>query len=402
MEKIQKSVLNNGLELFYQQVNYPETSVIASLNAGSLYETEKESGISHFIEHSIFKKTKKRKSREDIYSNLRNLGTNFYCHTSFKNIPLGLSVLTEDFEECLELISDILYYTEFDQKEIEKEKLIVLDEIRHRNDNLEIKLIDEFYKLLFQGTIAGKLIIGTEENIRNFEKKQIEEFYYKHFNPANTTLFIVGPLPFNKIEKKVKKYFGHMNLYPRLKEPIIKNISYERRFKKIIEPRIKNAKLIFGRHLHEEELEFKKETEKWLNLFYYKFRNASLNEHSISYYSNYFFDNQLLNFRIIADFHPKDYDLINYLIDKNLENLPRYKAKDFNQNINFKNHKRRTLLNYNTTMKIAKCLVHSFLNGKVQNPEDILNDFYVDKKKLKKAYDSFREKELSEIIILPE
>lgn len=222
MYKINETQLENGLKLYHTKVPSDDISVIANVNTGGLYETDDNSGISHLIEHCLFKGTKKRKSRDIIYNEINSFGGEEYCYTHHHQLPLGMRVILDDFENALDLISDVLFYARMDEKEVEKEKEIVLDEIRNRKDDPNIHIYDKFQGILYDGTILAREICGSEETLRSLTIEQIKTFYKNVFNPNNTKLFIVGNKNFNEVEDQVRKYFGNVQKGPALYLPNIK------------------------------------------------------------------------------------------------------------------------------------------------------------------------------------
>ena len=203
--KINEKTLRNGLKLFHVKVPTEDVTILYSVNAGPILESESNAGISHLIEHMLFKGTKKRASRDEIYNEIRLLGEERFCHTNYTHIPLGMRVVKADFDKTLDLLSDLLFDSSMNPNDIKKEKKVVLDEIRNRQDEPYTHIWEELNSLCFKGTTLEKPIIGFPKSVIDLSGSQVLAFYKKLFNPSNAILITVGPLTFSEIVKKVKK-----------------------------------------------------------------------------------------------------------------------------------------------------------------------------------------------------
>ncbi len=244
--QIKEKTFENGATLFYIESPSDDISVIANINAGSLYETDENAGISHLVEHMIFKGTSKRGSRDVIYNEFGLLGGQWYCHTTQGNIPLGMRVVREDFESALELLSDVLYDARMEEQEIEKEKKIVLSEIRDRADDPYSCLWDSYTQNQFAGCDLARPIIGFAEVVESFDPCEVAQFYKEMFTPANTNIFVVGSLPYKEVEEMVQKYFGMESNGP--SHEVSKVVLPPNEAKEIVIPKeLDNVHLMMGR-----------------------------------------------------------------------------------------------------------------------------------------------------------
>jgi len=244
--KIGEATLDNGLKLFHIAAPSDDITSIVNVNTGSLYETDSNAGISHLIEHMIFKGTKKRASRSDIYNEIALLGGKYFCYTSRSNVPLGIRAVSADFEQSLDLISNIMFHANMNKKEIEKEKKIVLDEIRNRADDPYICLWDSFSETIFEGCDLARPEIGYVETVENLTTSKVKNFYKKMFTPANATLFVVGPKSFDEVTREVEKYFGARTNGKFYDVPIF-DVPENKPKKKIIEKDLDGVHLMMGR-----------------------------------------------------------------------------------------------------------------------------------------------------------
>ncbi|MEM7163526.1 MAG: pitrilysin family protein, partial [Bacteroidota bacterium] len=165
--------LPNGIRVVYQERSQ---SMIAHcclmINAGSRDEKKNEQGLAHLIEHALFKGTTKRKAFH-ILSRLDSVGGELNASTTKEDTSLYASFLSEYFPRAIELIADIAFHSNFPEKEIEKEKQVIIDEINSYLDNPSEAIFDDFEELLFQSHSIGRNILGTTQSVSKMEQKHI-------------------------------------------------------------------------------------------------------------------------------------------------------------------------------------------------------------------------------------
>ena len=144
------------------------------INSGSRDEQEEEHGITHLIEHLIFKGTEKRKAYH-VLSRLEDVGGELNAFTSKEDTCITTAFLTEYYDRALELMSDIVFNSVFSEKEMEKEKGVIIDEINSYKDNPSELIYDEFEKMIFKGNAIGRTILGTPFNVKRFTSKDIRK-----------------------------------------------------------------------------------------------------------------------------------------------------------------------------------------------------------------------------------
>jgi predicted Zn-dependent peptidase len=198
--------LDNGIRL----VHYRTPGLVAHcgiiINIGSRDETAPEHGIAHFIEHVLFKGTKKRKAYY-ILSRLEDVGGELNAYTTKEETAIHASFLKEDYERAIELISDITFNSVFPEKEIEKEKDVVIEEINSYLDNPAELIFDDFEELIFSNQPIGRNILGTPESVKSFSQKMIFEFISNNYNTHEMVFCSVGNIPDVKILNLFKTYF---------------------------------------------------------------------------------------------------------------------------------------------------------------------------------------------------
>jgi predicted Zn-dependent peptidase len=202
-----RHTLNNGIRLIHKTVSNGVAHCGIMINTGSRDEKENEQGLTHFIEHTIFKGTKRRKSYH-ILSRLENIGGEINAYTTKEEICVYASFLPKYYDRTLELFSDIFNNSTFPSHEIDKEKEVIIDEINSYKDNPFEEIYDEIEDIVFEGHSLGRNILGTEELVRGYTKKDITSFIYEKFNTNETVICSVGNFDFNDYIKLCEKYFG--------------------------------------------------------------------------------------------------------------------------------------------------------------------------------------------------
>ncbi len=212
MADYQIHTLSNGLRLVHQHIN--SDSVVGHLgliiNTGSRDEMKKENGLAHFIEHVIFKGTKKRKAYH-VLSRLEDVGAEINAYTSKEETVIQAAFLTQDYERSLELIADIVINSTFPQKELEKEKEVVIDEIYSYKDSPAEQIFDDFDLLLFPKHPLGLNILGTKAKVRKFKREDVLSFIDKHYLAKDMVLSSVGNVDFELLISWVEQYFSNLS-----------------------------------------------------------------------------------------------------------------------------------------------------------------------------------------------
>jgi predicted Zn-dependent peptidase len=184
--------LENGLRLAHQYI--ADSGVVhfgIFINAGTRDETGREKGMAHFIEHVLFKGTQKRKAFH-ILSRLETVGGDLNAYTTKEETCIHASVAASFFDRAAELISDIVSNSVFPENELEKEKEVVIDEIRSCQDNPQEQIYDDFEEMLFKGHPLSNPILGTEATVRSFTRKDITDFISRNYDNREIVLACVG------------------------------------------------------------------------------------------------------------------------------------------------------------------------------------------------------------------
>lgn len=178
-----------------------------TINAGSRDELEKEQGLAHFIEHLIFKGTTKRKAYQ-ILSHMENVGGEINAYTGKEDTCVYATFMNTHYARCLDLISDIVFQSVFAEKEILKEKDVVIDEINSYKDNPGEQIFDDFDEVIFRNHPLGANILGTPRHLKKFKREHVFEFIRKNYVTSEMVISSVGNIDFKKLVRLVERYFG--------------------------------------------------------------------------------------------------------------------------------------------------------------------------------------------------
>ncbi|MCE2845558.1 MAG: insulinase family protein [Sphingobacteriales bacterium] len=177
------------------------------IGAGTREEKEEEAGLAHFIEHCLFKGTRKRRAYH-ILNRLETVGGELNAYTTKEETCLHASVMDEHLERALELISDIAFHSVFPVREIDKEKDVIIDEINSYQDTPYEQIFDDFEGLVFAGHPLGHPILGTNQSVRSFRQRQLKEFTAKHYHAGNMVLAISTSQSEDKVLRVVERHFS--------------------------------------------------------------------------------------------------------------------------------------------------------------------------------------------------
>lgn len=202
-------VLNNGIRV----VHIPTSSYVCYcgliVNVGSRDELEDEYGMAHFIEHTIFKGTRKRKAYH-ILSRLDEVGGELNAYTTKEETTVHASFLAHDFERATELIADMVFNSVFPERELEKEKVVIADEIASYKDTPSESIFDEFEEQLFASPALGHNILGSVDSIASFDESKIRRFMKRCYNTDQMVFSVLGNISEDKVLRMAEKYFGQM------------------------------------------------------------------------------------------------------------------------------------------------------------------------------------------------
>jgi predicted Zn-dependent peptidase len=215
---IETTVLPNGLRVISEYMSHVRSvSVGIWIDSGSRREAPAESGLSHFIEHMVFKGSANR-SAEDIARSVDSLGGNLDAYTGKELVCYNTKVLDEHLPLAFDVLSDMVLHPAFRSEDVEKEKGVILEELKMEVDNPEYLVHETFSSNFFKGHPLGQSIIGTRETIKSFDAKVVRNFYRSVYTPKNILITAAGHVKHKKLVDLVAAQFGALAPRPQRKQ----------------------------------------------------------------------------------------------------------------------------------------------------------------------------------------
>lgn len=203
----QKELLINGMRVVTEEIPYVNSvSIGIWIKVGSRYESLENNGISHFIEHMLFKGTAKRSAKE-IANSIDKIGGQLNAFTSKECTCFYAKVLDTHFDIALDVLADMFFNSTFSSVEIDKERGVVLEEISMYEDSPEDLVHDLFSQSVWSGNSLGMSILGTEGSLDNINREKIVNYFNENYIPKNIVISVVGNFKHNEVVKKIKGYF---------------------------------------------------------------------------------------------------------------------------------------------------------------------------------------------------
>ncbi|MFM2286516.1 MAG: hypothetical protein RLZZ543_2013 [Bacteroidota bacterium] len=208
MNKYETWTLSNGIRVIHTLVNSPVAHCGIFINAGSRDELEHEHGLAHFIEHSVFKGTPKRKAYH-ILSRMEDVGGEINAYTSKEETVLYGTFLAAHYTRAIDLLHDIAFHSTFPEKEINKEKTVIVDEINSYKDSPSEEIYDRFEDQIYPGHSIGHDILGTPAHLKKFTPEAIQAFIRRTWNTDQMVFSFVGNISVAKVKALLDKTFGN-------------------------------------------------------------------------------------------------------------------------------------------------------------------------------------------------
>lgn len=219
-----KFILNNGIKVVTKEIpSVRSVSIGVWVNTGSSIENEDNNGISHFIEHMLFKGTFKRTAK-DIASSMDSIGGQLNAFTSKECTCYYSKVVDSHINIAIDILSDMLFNSKFDEKDIEKEKSVVCEEINMYEDSPEDLAYDSLSKLVFNKHSLGLPILGTYDSVKSFNKDKLKKYMKKNYSSDNIVIAVAGSFEESYLIKELEKKFGQVFLNKGIKNEIEKPI----------------------------------------------------------------------------------------------------------------------------------------------------------------------------------
>jgi predicted Zn-dependent peptidase len=209
--KFSKKVLGNGLRVVTVPMkDNPTVTVLVLVEAGSKYETKKINGVSHFLEHMCFKGTVKRPKAIDISKELDALGSQYNAFTAQEYTGYYAKSDARHFRQIFDVVSDIYLNSTFPDKEMEKEKGVIIEEINMYEDIPNRHVQDLIMKLLYGNQPAGWNIAGEKKNILEMKRDNFVKYKAEHYVPEATLIVVTGQISESEVLTEVKRVFKNV------------------------------------------------------------------------------------------------------------------------------------------------------------------------------------------------
>ena len=209
-DSFEKITLENGLRIILSPLPAVKSvTAIVLCGAGSRYEKKSTNGISHFLEHMFFKGTKNRPSATDISHALDSIGADYNAFTGKETTGYHIKCASQHLALSLDMLSDMLWNSKFDESEIEKERGVIIEEINLYEDTPMRRVAEIYEQLLWGDQPLGWDIGGRKDVIRSIQKKDFAKYIEDRYAPNNMVVSIAGDFDKVKTIEIVKKFFGH-------------------------------------------------------------------------------------------------------------------------------------------------------------------------------------------------
>jgi len=205
MMKYNTYTLDNGLRL----IHLPSASQVVwcgyDLAVGSRNEESGEEGLAHFCEHMTFKGTERRSALQ-VINDLERVGGELNAFTNKEDTVFYAAVTKDHFMKAVDLLTDIVFHSQYSQHEIDKEVEVICDEIESYNDSPSELIYDEFENLIFQGHPLGHNILGRADLLRTYSTADALRFTHRHYRPDNAVFFVYGDVDFKRLCERFTVY----------------------------------------------------------------------------------------------------------------------------------------------------------------------------------------------------
>jgi predicted Zn-dependent peptidase len=210
VRNIRREVLPNGLTIITEQMEHIRSvSIGIWIKTGSRDEDQPSNGISHFVEHMVFKGTKNR-SAEEIARQVDSIGGGLDAFTAKECICFNVKVLDEHLPIALDVLSDLVLHPTFAAEDIVRERGVILEEIKMDEDSPDYLVHEIFTQNFWKDHPLGRPILGTKETVKKFEHDPVLDFYKQRFAPGNLIISAAGHLKHEQFVELVTKHFNHM------------------------------------------------------------------------------------------------------------------------------------------------------------------------------------------------
>src|SRR5579872_6964974 len=209
---IETTTLPNGVRVITEAMAHVRSvSVGVWIGTGSRRETSEQNGISHFIEHMLFKGTTTR-SAEDIARSVDSIGGNLDAFTAKELVCFNTKVLDQHLGLAMDVVADLVLHPMFRPEDLDKEKGVILEELKMEEDSPDYLVHEIFSSNFWKDHPLGKPILGTKETVRNFDREKIQDYYSRYYSPSNILITAAGNLQHDHLVDLAREQFDGLRV----------------------------------------------------------------------------------------------------------------------------------------------------------------------------------------------
>lgn len=244
-ESVQKTTLPNGLRIVTESITSVKSiSVGIWVKTGSRNETEKQAGVTHFLEHMLFKGTKER-TAYDIALSMEAVGGFLNAFTSSEYTCYYARCVDSQLERALDVLSDMVLNPTFPAEEVEKEKKVVIEEMKMYSDSPDSYLFEEFNTKMFESHELGRPILGNEETVSSFTRDDLYAYMKERYRSGNMLISVAGNVDHKEVVELVSRFLGEVeNSFAATPHQPLQNLKPE---KLVLTKAIEQTHYILGR-----------------------------------------------------------------------------------------------------------------------------------------------------------
>jgi len=220
-ENIRKIVLSNGVRIVLERIPYVRSASLGLyMDVGSRNETLPESGLTHFVEHMFFKGTEKFNAIE-LSQEINKIGGNVNAWTTQENVAITAKVVDEHISRAIDLLFEMYQHSIFAPEEIDRERNVILEEVKMYDDTPDELVVDVFMDNLFKGNPLGQPILGSPDNIKRFQRDDLQSYIGKEFAPERLVVAIAGNFDLRRVEPQLKRLFETLQPVAPVYNPLV-------------------------------------------------------------------------------------------------------------------------------------------------------------------------------------
>ncbi|MBR1517335.1 MAG: insulinase family protein [Bacteroidales bacterium] len=240
----QYHTLSNGIRIVLRRTTSPVAYSGVYINVGSRDESPSEQGIAHFIEHSIFKGTEHRRAYH-ILNRIDGVGGELNAFTTKEETCVYAISLGEHLERCLDLFADVLFHSVFPERELTKEKDVIIEEINSYRDSPSDLIFDDFEERIYGSHPLAHNILGSKRNVKAFTPAAVRDFMRRHYTTDRMAISVVADVDFDRLIRLCERYFGS---YPPCESSALCRTrpSETQRFEQLLNRHTHQMHLLFG------------------------------------------------------------------------------------------------------------------------------------------------------------